>query len=170
MTDGEKRTLRPRPWVAISRLFLIGGASSLVLVILTGLVLVMADPAFVTFRIIFYFVPGLVGLATYVLLRKGRISRAWWLGLAAGALAIIVAAVFLAGGFPFVDAVIQFFTVVQFAVAAPDWFTFEPSRTVVLLGLLRVLLQCAYLLVVIAGVWSLTAHFRGRHPRELINP
>jgi len=169
VAHGDTQTLRPRPWAAISRLLLVGGVSSIAMVILIALIRTTADLGSITFRVVLYFVPGLIGLAAYVLLRKGRLSRAWWLGLGAGALAVVVATVFT-GGLPFVGAVIESFNIVQFVVNAPDWFAFEASRTVIVLAFLGVLLQCAYLLLVIAGVWSLMAHLRGRHPRESITP
>lgn len=169
MADADNQTLRPKPWIAISRLLLVGGVSSIALVVLIALAQTTADLGPVTFRSTLYLVPGLIGLAAYVMLRKGRLSRAWWLGLGAGALAVVLATVF-SGGLPFVGIVSGSINIVQFVVIDPDVLTFEATRALLFTVFLGVLLQCAYLLLAIAGVWSLIAHLRGRHPRESITP
>lgn len=136
---------RSRHWPWIQRLLGITGTVGLVLIVAVA-VSELPLQGMAVLVVTIFAIPFGCALLAFWQFREGEQSRRWWLGVVAGFLGLVAAFV-TGGGAP---------------IVLPLWNLIRFFDISVLLLLLT---NLTYVVLAVAGVWTLVAHFQDQKPR-----
>lgn len=132
-------------WAWVQRLLAISGVLGLVFIVATLLSELPVGSAEVLILLMLA-IPFGCALMAFWQFRMGNQQSRWWLGVFAGFLGLVAA--FLTGGIPIV-------LPLSFLIRSFDLYF-----------LLLFLTNLAYVVLAVAGAWTLVAHFRDKRPRR----